>query len=54
MVTVSIQNLRFQFATPLGALALLAGSLDGLPSDLPFPALSVSLPAEDLALGENG
>lgn len=54
MVTVSIQNLRFQFVTPLGALAMLAGSAGGLPTSLPFPALSVSLPAEDLALGENG
>lgn len=55
MVTVSIQNLDFQFITPLGALATLAGAVgNDLPSSLPFPALSVSLPAEDLALGEAG
>ncbi|MGV8988936.1 MAG: TadE/TadG family type IV pilus assembly protein [Cypionkella sp.] len=54
MVTVSIQNLRFQFVTPLGALAVLAGAAGGLPTNLPFPTMSVSLPAEDLALGEDG
>lgn len=55
MVTVSIQNLSFEFITPLGALATLAGAVgNDLPTSLPFPALSVSLPAEDLALGEAG
>lgn len=61
MVTVEISHptpssrLRFQFVTPLAALAALAGSPgSGLPGSLPFPALSVTLPAEDLALGEAG
>lgn len=55
MVTVEIQNLSFQFVTPLAALAAVAGSTGTpLPGSLPFPALSVSLPAEDLALGEAG
>ena len=55
MVTVGIQNLNFQFITPLDALAAVAGSPgSGLPGTLPFPALSVTLPAEDLALGEAG
>ena len=55
MVTVQITNLNFQFITPLDALAALAGSANsGLPGSLPFPALSVTLPAEDLALGEAG
>lgn len=54
LVTVEIQNLDFQFATPLGALASLAGSEDGPGATLPFPGLSTTLPAEDLALGENG
>lgn len=56
MVTVEIQNLNFQFATPLSALAALAGSAtDPTPgATLPFPTMSTSLPAEDLALGNNG
>jgi Flp pilus assembly protein TadG len=55
MVTVETVNLTFQFVTPLDGLAVLAGSTGpGLPGSLPFPALSVSLPAEDLALGTAG
>lgn len=55
MVTVEIQNLNFQFATPLSALASVAGSNVAAPgATLPFPSMSTSLPAEDLALGNNG
>lgn len=55
MVTVRTTNLDFQFATPLSALAALAAGQDNdLPGSLPFPAMTVSLPAEDLALGEAG
>lgn len=56
VVTVEIQNLNFQFATPLSALAALAGDTSGaVPgANLPFPDMSVSLPAEDLAVGEAG
>ena len=55
IVTVELQNLNFQFATPLGGLATLAGATGApLPSTLPFPAMSTSLPAEDLALGTSG
>ncbi len=56
VVTVEIQNLNFQFATPLSGLAALAGA-GGAPTPgptLPFPPMSVSLPAEDLAQGTNG
>ena len=56
VVTVEIQNLNFQFATPLSGLAALAGA-GGAPTPgatLPFPPMSVSLPAEDLAQGNNG
>lgn len=56
IVTVEIQNLNFQFATPLSGLAALAGA-GGAPTPgptLPFPPMSVSLPAEDLAQGNNG
>lgn len=55
IVTVEIQNLNFQFATPLGALALVAGSgPTSLGAAIPFPPMSNSLPAEDLAQGEAG
>ena len=55
MVTVQTTGLSFQFATPLSALAALAtGQSNNLPGSLPFPAMTVSLPAEDLALGEAG
>ena len=55
MVRVEIRNLNFQFVTPLDALANLAGATNSqIPGSLPFPDLSVTLPAEDLALGEAG
>ena len=56
IVTVEIQNLNFQFATPLSSLAAFAGDTSGsVPgATLPFPPMSVSLPAEDLAQGEAG
>ncbi len=56
VVTVEIQNLNFQFVTPLSGLAALAtgGTGSGPPATLPFPAMSMSLPGEDLNLGENG
>ena len=55
MVTVEITNLTFQFVTPLDALAAVAGSTgSNIPGSLPFPALNVTLPAEDLAIGEAG
>lgn len=53
VVTVEIQNLNFQFTSPLGGFATLAGagntSIPG--ATLPFPTMSVSLPAEDLGHG---
>ncbi len=56
VVTVEIRNLTFEFVSPLGALAALAGATDtvGLGADIVFPSMSVSLPGEDLALGEAG
>lgn len=55
IVTVELVNLNFQFATPLGGLATLAGANGSLlPGTLPFPSMSTSLPAEDLALGTSG
>lgn len=55
MVTAEITNLNFTFATPLGALAPLAGGNgQGLGGVVPFPAISTSMPGEDLALGTAG
>ncbi|WP_241482290.1 TadE family protein [Leisingera sp. ANG-Vp] len=56
VVTVELQNQSFQFVSPLGRLATLAGAAGNpdLGAAVPFPSMSVSLPAEDLALGQNG
>ena len=57
------QELRFDFLTPLPALAAIAGgaTTSNLPdtdadnlADIPFPDLSVSMPGEDLNQGGNG
>lgn len=55
IVTVEIQNLNFEFVTPLGALATLAGATgqSGLGTDFAFPGMSASLPAEALFDGAN-
>jgi len=55
-VTVEVQDLNFEFVNPLGTLVGLAmgSAATGLGADIPFPALSVTLPAEDLAMGEDG
>lgn len=54
IVTARIDNLTFEFITPLGALAGLAGASDTgtLGSDFAFPSMSASLPAEALSDGE--
>lgn len=70
VVTVRLQNVSFQFVTPLSALAGLAvptpdiTECDPTPKPLPvecqtgqcitLPSMSVSLPGEDLAQGGNG
>ncbi|OOY09379.1 MULTISPECIES: TadE/TadG family type IV pilus assembly protein [unclassified Thioclava] len=53
MVTVELQNVSFQFATPLGALVgLVTGTADeNLDADIAFPSMSTSMPGEDLAQG---
>lgn len=50
VVTVEIVNLDFDFISPLGALARLAGvsGESSLGKSFTFPAMSASLPAEDL------
>lgn len=54
MVTVRITGLNYTFISPLGGLMTLAGSGTTLAAMRAFPALPVSLPAEDLAAGEAG
>ncbi len=56
VVTVELQNLGFQFLTPLGGLSALvdANGTRALAVSRPFPSMSVSLPAEDLAQGNSG
>jgi len=55
MVTVEITPPDFQFTSPLGAMAAgLGGGGGGLNGPAPYGAFSVSMPAEDLALGEEG
>lgn len=56
VVTVQLQNLNFQFVSPMSSLVGLAGATPqpGLGSAIAFPPMSVSLPAEDLAMGNSG
>ena len=55
MVTVEITPPDFQFTSPLGAMAVaLGGAGGGLGTARPYGAFSVSLPAEDLANGDDG
>lgn len=55
IVTVGIQNLDFEFVTPLGALATMAGAVgqETLGSNFAFPTMSASLPGEALFDGGN-
>lgn len=57
MVTVEFTGVNFPFISQLGAfITALTGapSTLGQPPGLPLPGMSVSLPAEDLALGMDG
>lgn len=57
VVTVELEDVTFSFVTPLSALARVAGAAPGGPvvgSTIAMPRMSVSLPGEDLAQGENG
>lgn len=54
-VTLELTGLTFQFVVPLGPLAALAGSTGSAPpNSLPFPAMQMTLPGEDLDQGDNG
>ena len=50
LVTVEIINLNFEFVTPLGGLAALAGASNAntIGNDFEFPDMSASLPSEAL------
>ena len=55
----SFGDFRFTFVTPLSALAAAAGASDttGVPGEgasIPFPAISSTIPAEDLNFGGRG
>lgn len=57
VVTVELEDVTFEFVTPLSSLAVLAGATPGgssVGSAITLPNISVSLPGEDLAQGENG
>lgn len=53
IVTVELQNLDFEFVTPLGQLAALAGATgaSSLGTNFDFPSMSASMPAEILRDG---
>ncbi|MBP9181817.1 MAG: pilus assembly protein [Fuscovulum sp.] len=57
VVTVELEDVAFDFVTPLSALAVVAGVAPGasaIPGSLTLPSQSASTPGEDLAQGENG
>ena len=58
IVTVELQGVSFGFISPLGGLMALASgdssAADGWSATIPFPAMSTSIPGEDLALGTDG
>ena len=57
IVTVELQNIDFEFISPLGGLMALAsgsGDSSGWSATIPFPAMSTSIPGEDLAIGTAG
>ncbi len=56
IVTAEFENFNYQFITPLGALAGVAGSgsTNAIGNTIVFPSMSASLPAEDLNAGIGG
>ncbi|MGR3662188.1 MAG: TadE/TadG family type IV pilus assembly protein [Paracoccaceae bacterium] len=55
MVTVELDLGDYTFISPLGALSTIAGAISpALGNSFDYPVFSVSLPAEDLALGNDG
>lgn len=54
IVTAQVQGLTFNFVTPIAGFVRMMGGTSTFARSVQFPALSVSLPAEDLARGEDG
>lgn len=56
MITVELQDVTFEFISPLGAMAgYLTGTVDpNLGADITFPSLSTLMPGDDLAPGASG
>lgn len=56
VVTVEMEDVTFDFVTPLAGLASVAGVSGGssLATSITLPSMSVSLPGEDLAQGQDG
>jgi hypothetical protein len=56
VVTVAMEDVTFEFVTPLAGLAAVAGATgnSGIGSTVTMPSMSVSLPGEDLAQGTDG
>lgn len=55
MVTVELTGVNFTFVSPLGVfVTALTGNASTLGTAIAMPGMSVSLPAEDLALGMDG
>jgi TadE-like protein len=56
VVTVAMEDVTFEFVTPLAGLAAVAGATgnSGIGSTVTMPSMSVSLPGEDLAQGVDG
>jgi hypothetical protein len=56
VVTVEMEDVTFDFVTPLAGLAALASATgtSAIGSTVTMPSMSVSLPGEDLAQGEDG
>lgn len=56
VVTVAMEDVTFDFITPLAGLAAVAGATgnSGIGSTVTMPSMSVSLPGEDLAQGVDG
>jgi hypothetical protein len=56
VVTVELEDVTFEFITPLAGLAGIAGATgaSAISSTVTLPSMSASLPGEDLAQGEDG
>jgi hypothetical protein len=55
MVTVELEGVDFTYVSQLGIIMeALTGDASNVGADLAIPRMSVSLPAEDLALGTGG